>query len=123
MTDLRALLLEPWCEKCGQVTGWHELGSGYTRIECKCGGVKQPLATRLPESVPPGLECNDRLECWLLDGSSVMTDEQAEILYIGQAAKMLTGGNPSVEIHMSCDLAKLAAALHRMADDVDPTKT
>ena len=113
MTDLHALLNEQsWCTQCH-----------FDHCEKKygiCPGeLMPPLATRMPEAVPAGLYWEDEL--WWLSHDPI-TDEQAELLFIGNALKILTGGKPSVYIHASCDPTRMAAALHRLCDERDAAK-
>ena len=139
MTDLRALLYEPWCRGCK--TFGHPVGDS-----CPGDDMAMPLATHLPECVPPGLEkaelpyshwvlrhqtATGPSDCQPVFGADPITDEQAELLFIGQAVKVLMGevgcrfyrendvwwaisnGNQTVKAE---PLAELAAALHRLAD-------
>ena len=93
MTDLRALLLEPWCPQCiafyESVKG-HEPPDRPLCIGDDHDAVRRlPIATRLPECVPPGLEWE---EGWMIIGAddcADITDAQAELLFIGQAILLI----------------------------------
>ena len=142
MMDLRALLYDHWCPKC-----WTDIGHKHLDHTTLCPeGITAALATHLPECVPPGLEkaelpyshwvlrhqtATRPSDCQPVFGADPITDEQAELLFIGQAVKVLMGevgcrfyrendvwwaisnGNQTVKAE---PLAALAAALHRLAD-------
>ena len=117
MSDLRELLYEPWLPQ--EVEGPGFVG----------GPVLPPLATRMPEALPAGMEHggerwqltpNDK-DCFQMFAFTLI-NEQAELLFIGNALKILTGGKPSFQIHASCDPAWMAAALHRLCDERDAVK-
>ena len=133
MTDLHSLLHDPWCPRCGQATGWHDPGKPYTRIECKCGGVKMPLATRMPEAVPAGLGWSEKIRVWLWY-TSIINDDAAELLFVGNAVDQyhavtfaLHGEKWSCIVlghYGSGDskVAALTAALHHLCDERDEAK-
>ena len=125
MTDLRELLYEPWGE-----------GSFSP------GTHSSPLATRMPECVPEGLEW-EAADCrWYLGESPLVlyiTDDQATLLCIGRWVQVLSEGldGGALEILAATNWvvtgvfkpeadhvdfvnaslpAALAAALHRLAD-------
>ena len=114
MTDLRALLYEPWC----------------CESEVTLARSRKPLATRLPECVPPGLGWNpwnarhigttDTITAsWVLDGNDT-TAATAELLFIGKAVKVLLNAEPQLNKPDLSDFRSihlLAAALHRLADE------
>ena len=116
MTDLHVLLYEPWCPTCG--------GSSH---HGGCLSQVPPLATRMPEAVPEGLDHgsaipgNSDQNSWYINGAKA-SDEQAELLFLGNALKILTGGKLSFQIHASCDPAWMTAALHRFCDERDAAK-
>ena len=111
MTDLRALLYEPWGEGDFSPTTH-----------------KEPLATRMPEAVPAGMEWNYVGRCWRLlvvtgehDYLATITNEQAELLFIGNAVKVMvdaTDADKFVAISPA-SIGQFAAALHRLADERD----
>ena len=140
MTDLRALLYDHWCPKCGTDIGPKHLDHTTLCPE----GITAALATRLPECVPPGLEkaelpyshwvlrhqtATGPSDCQPVFGADPITDEQAELLFIGKAMDKFT--NVTFTLHgekWSCivqghygsgdsKVAALAAALHRLADE------
>ena len=115
MADLRELLYEPWCPTCSAPV------SSLCRPQAASSGhlqEKPPLATRMPEAVPAGLGWSEKIRVWLWY-TSIINDDAAELLFIGNALKILTGGKLSFQIHASCDPAWMAAALHRLADKRD----
>ena len=145
MADLRELLYEPWCPKCGP-TKWHITGPDPN---CMCDkDVCPPLATRMPEAVPSGLS-DEAAHGWMIkrttDGciAALITDDQAELMFIGNGVLLIgkcgwvldydvdgwsvfgwgvdedksqSGGRHKTPI------AALAAALHRLADERDAEK-
>ena len=101
MTDLHALLYEqPWCTQC-------HFDHSEKKYGICPGELKPPIAERMPEIVPPGLDL----------GSECGVD-----CFIGRSMKILTGGKPSFYIHASCDPTRMAVALHRLADERDAAK-
>lgn len=130
MSELRALLYEPWCpyiDDAVDFAGAAAEAQGETR--------RDPLATRLPECVPAGLEWEER---WWIEHEvncgndpppkfehAPITDVQAELLFIGQAVKVLGPrglvtqfARMASEGFAESDIpAALAAALHRLADE------
>ena len=146
MTDLRALLYDHWCPKCGTDIGPKHLDHTTLCPE----GITAPLATRLPECVPPGLEkaelpyshwvlrhqtATGPSDCQPVFGADPITDEQAELLFIGKAVKVLGADGDGLDLwtergawwthressesewHRGDTLIELlAATLHRLAD-------
>ena len=124
MTDLHALLHEPWCSKCG----------APQRTDCMGCDIRPPLATHMPEAVPARLEWSYVGRCWRLlvvtgehDYLATITDEQAETQFIGTVAKNF----PATAVHVLVHYAQgevpnlpdaLTAALHRLADERDAAK-
>ena len=157
MTDLHELLHEMWCPKCCEpaiispdVKPWiWDCGGKHERLELKC-----PLATRMPEAVPAGLEWNSRFNYWcirhqtvtgpsdrpLVFGETMCSPDHAELLFIGNAVKVLSAadwfvqfrgatdkivveGDDLVEVEIDGTIpAALTAALHRLADERDEAK-
>ena len=140
MSNLRALLKEPWCPIIEQ---FERVGQCYASdVPNVAQDARPPLATRLPECVPPGMEWEPTDCQWSLSDDphfGYITDEQAELLFIGKAVKVLgqqsrpsiiscspNGRNWSVrldstpsgrsKLHPSL-VAALAAALHKLADE------
>ena len=109
MTDLHALLYEPWIPQ--EVEGPGFVG----------GPVKPPIATRMPEAVPAGL--STFRGGWRIYGEGeddvcCITDEQAVTQFIGNAVEVLDIGY--MVIAGEGELAtRLTAALHRLADKRD----
>ena len=143
MSDLRALLYEPWCQT----------SQGESRLDLqhdRCPDCRQDLATRLPECVPPGLEWSgerlpgSRIYGWMLFDSTRgdekwhrITDEQAELLFIGKDVLLIAECGWVLDYsldgwsvfgwgieedesksggHHKTATDALAAALHRLAD-------
>ena len=129
MTDLRALLYEPWLPQ--EIKGPDFIG----------GPVKPPLATRMPEAVPAGMEHggerwqltpNDK-DCFQMFAFNLI-NKQAELLFIGNAVDQYR--TVTFALHgekWSCivlghygsgdsKVAALTAALHRLADERDAAK-
>ncbi len=93
---LRELLHEPWCLECGPVESSHPgvLPCGHER-----GWA--PLATRMPECVPAGLEWHNMQYSqegeWMLwkrqpdnsGGGFPITDEQATLMCTGRWVQVL----------------------------------
>ena len=136
MSDLRALLYDTWCTKCGKVRDM-----GCVDLE-HSEHARSPLATRLPECVPPGLEwkvCLNGVGEWALSG--LFTDAAtAELLFIGQAVLSIAESGWVLDYsldgwnvfgwgidedksqsngHHKTAIAALAAALHNSADERD----
>ena len=121
MSDLRELLYEPWLPQ--EVEGPGFVG----------GPVLPPLATRMPEAVPAGLEwCSwsarivgvkdSTLDpCWMLHRKECSTDT-AELLFIGNAVKVLAPTLRERNLPMPTSLQSQVAALHRLADERDAAK-
>lgn len=130
MTDLRALLYSSWCLKCHGPSN---------AADCRSHKLAKPIATRLPECVPPGLICDRSVTdegFWKMVAQGCATwnvsASTAELLFIGQAVKVLMGevgcrfyrendvwwsisnGNQTVSAE---PLDALTAALHRLADE------
>ena len=108
MADLRALLYETWCPKC-----MRPACTSIVHIE----EHRKPLATRLPQCVPAGLEWRvaewRRLTGWTFR-DVVIDDEIAELLFMGQAVKVLAC-DPRP---MPRDIEEFAVALHKLADEM-----
>lgn len=126
MADLRALLYEPW-------------GEGEFSPTTHSG----PLATRLPQCVPQGLEwyTDDGCKCWTLSTAFMkphkILDAQAELLFIGQVTDESSacwtrrnGGHYEARVcgfgvihehygEGGSRAAALTAALHRLADEAE----
>lgn len=96
MTDLHELLYESWCSKCSKpFLHTHPKPEDWVV-------PTSPLATRLPECVPPGLEWHNiqfsQEGQWMLwerrpcggGSGQYITDEQAELLCIGKWVKVLS---------------------------------
>ena len=130
MTDLRELLYEPWCEKCGIPSC--DRRHTYTDKSPS----RPPLATRMPEAVPAGLEWNSRFNYWcirhqtvtgpsdrpLVFGETMCSPDHAELLFIGNAVKLIDIGADIVVAGKGELADRLAAALHRLADERDAAK-
>lgn len=114
--DLRALLYEPYyryVDDAVDFAGAAAEAQGETRHD--------PLATRLPGCVPPGLtyqKYTRTMECerWELDRHPIGW-ATAELLFIGQAMKVLHAAEKVVQAWQDDLPAALAAALHRLADE------
>ena len=131
MSDLRALLHDPWCPKCrragSHITEVHNLpkslgGDGPEMNESEV----PPLTIRMPEAVPAGLKwaaANVAGGNWKVNASWI-TDEQAELLFIGNAVKVLADATDAdkVVIISPATIAQFAAALHKLADERDAAK-
>ena len=127
MTDLRALLYEPWCEKCGTPQSLREPAGGIWRCFVCKEQVVLSISARLPECVPYLLRWHDESHVWQLSWIGI-DDLTAELLFIGQAVDKFT--NVTFALHgekWSCivqghygsgdsKVAALAAALHKLAD-------
>ena len=101
--------------------------------------MRPPLATRMPEAMPAGLKwaaANVAGGNWKVNGAWI-TDDQAELLFIGNAVKVLASktsiqraeGDGGAWMLTCLDRigtdslpAILAAALHRLADERDAAK-
>ena len=124
MTNLHVLLYEPWLPQ--EVEGPDFIG----------GPVKPPLATRMPEAVPPGLEWDDVAGGWHSlnpDNAVRFTDKQAGLLFMGQALDEVPTDLSDLSHLLSLWLeelkqspgdatAALTAALHRLCDERDAAK-
>ena len=149
MTDLRALLYDHWCPKCGTDIGPKHLDHTTLCPE----GITAALATHLPECVPPGLEkaelpyshwvlrhqtVTGPSDCQPVFGADPITDEQAELLFIGKGVLMIAECGWVLDYsvdgwsvfgwgvdedksqsggHHKTAIAALAAALHRYTDE------
>jgi len=91
-------------------------------LTCDIELERAPLATRLPACVPLGLEWRARSDqgdvgswraSWLLDRITI-ADEHAELLFMGQAVKVLAC-DPRP---MPRDIEEFAVALHKLADEM-----
>ena len=58
---------------------------------------------------------------WMVDGKAA-TDDQAELLFIGNAVKVLADFLRDRNLPMPTTLITQVAALHRMADERDAAK-
>ena len=107
MSDLRELLYEPW---------WVDESVGKT--------ICLPLASRLPEAVPAGLDTfrgGWRVYGEGEDDVCCITNEQAVTQYIGNAVEVLVAAN-SLYLVKNYSADGLTAALHRLADERDAAK-
>ena len=112
MSDLRELLYEPWLPQ--EVEGPGFVG----------GPVLPPLATRMPEAVPAGMDTfrgGWRIYGEGEDDVCCITDEQAVTQYIGNAVEVLVAAN-SLYLVKSYSADGLTAALHRLCDERDAAK-
>ena len=108
MADLRAMLYETIIR--------HE-PNPHPKRELPLAVPTLPLATRLPQCVPPGLKFNKGFGAWTLngdDGVDVTTNDVAELLFMGQAVKVLAC-DPRP---MPRDIEEFAVALHKLADEM-----
>ena len=139
MNDLRALLYDHWCPKCGTDIGPKHLDHTTLCPE----GITAPLATRLPECVPPGLGWDRGSKVFTLyrdastDGTALRI-ELAELLFIGKGVLMIAECGWVLDYsvdgwsvfgwgvdedksqsggHHKTAIAALAAALHRYTDE------
>ncbi len=108
MADLRALLFEACIRHIPDPHPERELDVAVPAL---------PLATRLPECVPAGLEWREadwrRLTGWTFR-DVVIDDEVAELLFMGQAVKVLAC-DPRP---MPRDIGEFVEALHKLADEM-----
>ena len=117
MSDLHELLYEPLMET----------DASHNQFERRAA-----LATRMPEAVPAGLKVHESDGTWWIrdpdEGMPLyrhITDEQAELLFIGNAVKVLADalhvdiviGQPGDDL-----VQRLATALHALADERDAAK-
>ena len=134
MSDLRALLKEPWCPIIEQ---FERVGQCYASdVPNVAQDARPPLATRLPECVPPGMEWEPTDCQWSLSDDphfGYITDEQAELLFIGKAVKVLGQAGWHLEYwhdewqvfndarervaSSTAPESALAASLHKLADE------
>ena len=125
VTDLRALLHDPWLIDQDGVPIL-ESGGTYEQVrQYPC------LATRMPEAVPAGMEWvvyPNGADWWIQPDDTVaamINVEQAELLFIGNAVKVLADalhvdiviGQPGDDL-----VQRLATALHALADERDAAK-
>ena len=114
MSDLHELLYEPLMET----------DASHNQFERRAA-----LATRMPEAVPAGLKVHESDGSWWIrdpdEGMPLyrhITDEQAELLFIGNAVKVLADFHRKLNLPMPTTLTAMAAALHRLADERDAAK-
>ena len=144
MSDLRELLYEPWCPicKCSAPKGKCGRHGKCASDDKPVPLMRSPLSERMPEAVPAGLESNEWNNGWQLRhqtatgppkmppvfGVDHITDEQAELLFIGNAVKVLLSATTGPQLGLKInnrpgDLStRFAAELHRLADERDAAK-
>ena len=112
---MRALLYETWCPKCGPKPPG---GSMVTHmLTCDIELERAPLATRLPQCVPAGMEWHEQETSWniaIVGIGGLISGEHAELLFMGQAVKVLAC-DPRP---MPRDIEEFAVALHKLADEM-----
>ena len=117
MTDLRELLYEPWCPTCNapvcSLCRPQAAASGHLR-------EKPPIAYRMPEAVTAGLTYSTEMikpEGWYLDATIRIDYHTAELMFIGNAVKLI-GIGADIVVAGKGELAdRLAAALHAVPMD------